>query len=103
MAKRPPSLTSAQRRQLKSLAHPLDAIVQVGAKGITRGLLDAIDQALTDHELIKVRVQESCPVPRKEAAAQLADPVDAHEIGLVGRVVILYRRHPSKPKIPLES
>jgi RNA-binding protein len=103
MAKRPTTLTGAQRRQLKALAHDLEPTVQVGAKGITPGLLDAIDQALTDHELIKVRVQESCPVPRKEAAGQLADPVDAHEIGLIGRVLILYRRHPTEPTIPLRS
>ncbi len=103
MAKRPLTLTGAQRRQLKALAHDLSPLVQVGAKGITQQLLDAIDQALTDHELIKVRVQESCPVPRKEAAALLADPVDAHEVGLIGRVVILYRRHPTEPTIPLRT
>lgn len=103
MTKRPPTLDGKQRRQLKALAHDLEPTVQVGGKGISQGILDAIDQALTDHELIKVRLGEGCPIPRKEAGSLLSDPVDAHDIGLIGRIVILYRRHPTDPVIPLRT
>jgi len=103
VAKRPLTLTGKQRRQLKGLAHDLDPIVMVGAKGVTPTLLEAIDQALTDHELVKVKLLESCPVPRKEVGPLIAEPLDAHEIGLIGRVLILFRRHPDTPVIPLKG
>ena len=99
--KRPTSLTSKQRRQLRSLAHHLEPVVQVGQKGLTDELVSAVDQALEDHELIKVRVAEAAPVERRRSG--LADRVDAHEIGVIGRVVILYRRHPEKPRVPLQG
>lgn len=99
--KRPPTLTGQQRRQLRALAHHLSPTVQVGAKGVTEELLGAVDQALNDHELIKVRVAEGAPVERKNTG--LADRVDAHEVGVVGRVVILYRRHPEEPRVPLRA
>lgn len=101
--KRPATLTAKQKKQLKSLAHHLDPLVRVGDKGITDGVLDAVDQALTDHELIKVKVLEDAPIDRKAAGAALAEPLDAHDIGVVGRVVILYRRHPEHPVIPLKG
>jgi RNA-binding protein YhbY len=50
-----------------------------------------------------VKVSEDAPVDRKEAGEKLAGPLDAHDIGFIGRIVILYRRHPETPVIPLES
>ncbi len=101
--KRPPVLSGKQRRQLRALAHHLSPVVSVGARGVTDELVAAVDQALTDHELIKVRVAEGAPIDRKAAGPELAERTEAHDVGLVGRVVILYRRHPDKPRVPLSS
>jgi RNA-binding protein len=94
-------LTGGQRRRLRALAHHLSPVVQVGKEGVTDSLLGAVEQALEDHELIKVRVLESAPVARKEAGQEIADWLGAHVAGGVGRVLILYRRHPNKPSIRL--
>ncbi len=99
--KRPPNLTGKQRRELRGLAHHLEPLVHVGNDGVTQGVIDAVDRALTDHELVKLRVLDTCPVDRKSVGALVADPNDAHEVGVIGRIVILYRRHPEKPKVPL--
>ncbi len=101
--KRPATLTSKQRRQLRALAHDLSPLVVVGKEGITDSLRDAVDEALTQHELIKVRVLESAPIDRGAAAEDLAAKLDAHAIGEIGRIVILYRRHPSEPVVPLRG
>jgi len=99
--RRPPHLTGKQRRQLRSLAHNLSPVVQVGHKGITEQLLEAVDVALTDHELIKVKMLEGPPVERKSAGGLIAERVGAHDVGVIGRVLILYRRHPDNPRVPL--
>jgi RNA-binding protein len=101
--KRPAEISGKQRRQLRALAHQLDPLVQIGQKGLTAEIFAAVDQALDDHELVKIRVAEGSPVERKDVGPALAEKLDAHDVGLIGRVVILYRRHSEAPKIPLRT
>ncbi len=102
MQRRPKNdLTGSQRKHLRGEAHHLDPLVRVGREGITLGIADAVNDALEAHELIKVRVLEGAPLKRAEAADALALACGAHVVGQVGRVVILYRRHPTKPQIAL--
>ena len=49
------SLNGAQRRFLKSLAHHLKPVVQIGKSGISDALVESVSQALDSHELIKIR------------------------------------------------
>ncbi len=93
----PPSLTGAQRKHLRGLAHGLDPVVHVGQHGVTDPVLDAVHEALLTHELIKVRLHE--PEDKKATAAEIADGTHAALCGLVGHTVILYRPHPERPKI----
>ena len=95
------ALDSSQRKHLRALAHPLEPLVLVGQEGITEAVLAAVDRALTDHELIKVRMRQ--PEDKKEMASALAMRTDATLCGLIGHTVILYRRHPQKPKIQVEE
>ena len=88
-----------QRKYLRGLAHDLKPIVQVGHSGVTAAVERAVDAALTDHELIKVRMHE--PEDKRALAAQLAAATAGEVCGLVGHTVILYRRHPKEPAIVL--
>ena len=67
-----PDLTGAQRRHLRSLAHPLRPVVLVGEAGLSEAVLKALDDALTSHELVKVRLRQ--PENKKEAARALGLP-----------------------------
>ncbi len=95
-------LTGLQKRHLRGLAHPLKPLVQVGKNGLTDAVVEAVDQALDSHELIKVRVSDSSE-GRKELALALAERSESHWVGTVGHVVTLYRRQddPEKRKIEL--
>ena len=92
-------LSGKQRRFLRAEAHDLEPIVMVGKEGLSPTVVDAVQAALLAHELIKVRVLDTAPVERKQVAEQLPPLVKAELAGLVGRVVILYKRHPSEPRI----
>lgn len=94
-----PELQGFERKYLRGLAHSFNALVQVGQSGITEGVIEAVDQALTDHELIKVRMYQ--PEDKKAMAAELAERSCAALCGLVGHNVILYKPHPKKPTIKL--
>jgi RNA-binding protein len=94
-------LNGKQRRYLRAMAHGASPIVHLGKAGVTEALLGAVNQALLDHELIKVRVLEECPVDRKEAAALMSDALKAELVQVLGRSVLLYRKHPEEPTIVL--
>ena len=96
-------MTGKERRHLRALAHRLSPVVIVGQRGLTDAVMRQVDGALTDHELIKVRLGGECPVGKDEAAGALAERTGADVAGTVGRVLILYRPHPEKPRIVLPT
>lgn len=96
-----PELAGFQRRHLRALAHPLRPLVQVGAGGASASVLAAVDAALDDHELVKVRLRE--PQDKRTLARTLAQGSGAALCGVVGHTVILYRPHPERPRIELPS
>ncbi len=96
-------LTGKQRRFLRAEAHSLQPIVMIGKEGLSETVLDATREALLAHELIKIRVLESAPMDRKEVSETLPSLVDAELAGLIGRILVLYKRHPSKPKVGLPT
>jgi len=95
-----PSLSGAQRQRLRGRAHDLEPVVLVGQAGVTEAVVKAVDEALLAHELIKVRLHQ--PEDKKGAAAEIAERTAAALCGLVGHTVILYRPHPTHPRIVVE-
>lgn len=94
-------LTGKQRRHLRALAHELKPIVQVGKGGIDDGLVKAIDRALADHELVKVKIGEGAGLDRHEAADAIAEQTHSEVAQVLGNVVVLYRADPEDPQITL--
>ncbi|MGQ0506258.1 MAG: ribosome assembly RNA-binding protein YhbY [Myxococcaceae bacterium] len=91
-------LTGKQRRKLRAMGHHLDPVVLVGASGVTEGVIAAVDQALQDHELIKVKVNEG-PDDRHEAAEKLSEKTASAVAQVLGRTVLLFRKRDEKSKI----
>jgi RNA-binding protein len=95
-------LTARQRAHLKSLAHPLKPVLQIGRDGITDAVARSVEDALHTRELLKVKVLESAPADAREVGASLAGGLDGvHLVQVIGRTVVLYRRHPDTPRIEL--
>ena len=96
------NLSSRQRQRLKGLAHGLTISVQIGAAGLTDGVIDATNKALAAHELIKIKVGQGSDIDRKTGAAELAQRTQAQVAGVIGRVWILYRPDPNEPRIEFD-
>ena len=88
-------------RYLRGLGHHLEPVVQIGKEGITAGVVTATRAALLAHELVKVKILTESPVDRKLAGEELAARVGASLAQTLGRTLLLYKRHPNKPKIVL--
>ncbi len=83
-------LTPSQKRKLKSSAHSLSPVVQIGKNGLAPGLISAVNQALNDHELIKIKFI-GFKDEKKSISAELAAAVSASIVDIVGNVLILFK------------
>jgi RNA-binding protein len=97
------SLSGKQRRYLRSLGHALNPVVQIGRGGVSDPIIEAVESALADHELIKIRLGQGSELERHSAANQLAERTGADVAQVLGNTVLLYRRHPERPVIELPA
>jgi RNA-binding protein len=91
-------LSAGKRKELRAAAHALQPIVHVGHGGVHEPIIAAVERALSDHELIKVRLHE--PEDKQAMAEQLASQTGSTLCGLVGHTVILYRPKPEPKPAP---
>ena len=94
-------LNGKQRRKLRALGHALDPVVIVGKEGVTDGVASAVDVALGTHELIKVKLGPASGEDRHGAGDELAERTGSELVQVLGKVILLYRRHPEEPKIQI--
>ena len=90
-------MTSKQRAAFRSQAQSLSPIVMVGHDGITGGVIDALDAALTDHELVKVRFQDFKEMA-KDLSNELASKTRSTLVSVTGFTAVFYRINPEKRK-----
>ena len=95
-------LTGKQKRYLRGLGHGLKPVLQIGKNEINAAQTAEADAALATHELIKVRILESCEMDRHEVAAVLAKASGADVAQVLGRTLLLYRKG-EEPKIELPA
>ena len=95
------TLTGKQARYLRGLGHHLKPVVMIGKDEVNEAIIAATDEALTIHELIKVKLQEGCVANRKDVAAELATATDSSIAQILGRNILLYREGEEKTiKLP---
>jgi RNA-binding protein len=93
-------LNGKQKRFLRGLGHGLKAVITVGKGEVSASLIRETGEALSVHELIKVKILESCLMDRHEVAEALADGCQAEVAQVLGRTILLYRQG-VEPKIEL--
>jgi putative YhbY family RNA-binding protein len=97
------TLTGADKRALRALGNGLKATIYIGKQGVSEDILQAIVDAHEHAELIKLKVLDTCPLDRHEAAAALEERSGSQLVQVLGRTILLFRRHPKKPVISLPS
>ncbi|MFD0871475.1 MULTISPECIES: ribosome assembly RNA-binding protein YhbY [Paenibacillus] len=95
-------LTGKQKRYLRSLAHHLNPIFQVGKGGVNDHLITHIQEALEARELIKVTILNNCLEDREEVARELAEQSGAELVQKIGKIVVLYKESKENKSIELE-
>ena len=94
-------MTSKQRAYLKKISSTYDPIFQVGKSSITPEVCDAIDEALTARELIKINVLKNCADDPKVLAQIVSERTHSSVVQVIGKKIVLYRPDKKEPKIKL--
>jgi len=85
---------SKDLRQLRAQAHSLKPVVTIAGKGLAPSVLEELDRALNDHELIKVKVAVGDREQRDAMIGELCTQSDAHLVQRVGNIATLLRPNP---------
>ena len=93
-------LTGKQKRYLRSLAQTEQALFQVGKDGLSDNLIDTVEKAFSNRELIKIRLLKTIPVDKEEIAFDLAMHTKSEVVQIIGSTIVLYRKA-KNPKIIL--
>ena len=88
------SITSSTRKKYRQIGHHLRPIVTVGNSGITGGVIDEMQRALRDHELIKVKLNIEKKSERAREVKDLSTALNAHLIQMIGKNALLYKKNP---------
>lgn len=86
-------LNKQEIKELKGQAHHLKAIFQIGKNGLSDELIEGVDNAFNNRELIKISILQNCPYDKKEVAFDLARLTDSEVVQIIGRTIVLYKEN----------
>lgn len=93
-------LDNATIKRLRGIGHELKPIVMIGNKGITPTITEEIDRALSDHELIKIKLPAGTKEEREVIGTEIATAANAALVHTIGRMALLLRQNPNaNPKL----
>ena len=98
-------ITGKQRSYLKKLAQEIKPTVMIGKEELSEAVTASIDDYLSKHELVKVRLQDGAVLDTKETANEVAQDLGAEFVQAIGHIFVLYRQaaDPDKRKIDLRD
>jgi RNA-binding protein len=85
----------AQKKKLKSQAHPLKPVITIGQQGLTDAVLKETDLTLNAHELIKIKIRAE-KATRQQICEHLCQKLQAEPVQHIGQIIVVYRKNPEK-------
>lgn len=94
-------LRGKQKRFLRSKAHHLTPIFQVGKGGVNDNMIKQINDALEARELLKVSVLQNCEDDKDEVANDLSKGTRAEIVQVIGNTIVLYKESRENKQLEL--
>ncbi|MGB0446846.1 MAG: ribosome assembly RNA-binding protein YhbY [Pseudomonadales bacterium] len=88
------NLSQSQKKHLRSLGHSLHPLVTVAGNGLSSGVMEELERALTDHELIKVKFAVGDREVKKALIEELVKLSQATLVQSIGNIALIYRHNP---------
>lgn len=94
------ALSGKQKNYLRGIAHSLNPIVTIGAKGLTDAVMNEVELALDQHELVKVKLPGGDKQEKASLLALITAQSNSEPVQLIGRVGVIYRQN-DEPRLTL--
>ncbi|KAF8088065.1 hypothetical protein N665_0556s0017 [Sinapis alba] len=94
----PMKLTVKEKKNLASYAQSLGDKLKcqlIGKSGVTDSVVFSVLETLEKNELLKVKIQRTCPGTLEDMILHLEEATGSVAFGKIGRTVILYRPSPT--------
>lgn len=86
------SLNNQQKKQYKNIGHDLKPIVTIAGNGVSEGVINETERALSDHELIKIKLAVEDRESRHEIIELICKTCRCESVQQIGKVALLFRR-----------
>ncbi len=91
-------MTGKEKRALRARGNRLKAVITVGKEGLTGGTINHINAAFRTHDLLKVKLLDTCPQDKEEIAVFLKEIPETEVVQVLGRTFLIYRPLPEDEK-----
>ena len=85
------SASNSDKKKFRTIGHQLKPVVIIAQKGLTENIKEEIDRALTDHELIKIKLLTSTRAAKKELMEVICSEFNAECLQSIGHIILIYR------------
>lgn len=79
-------------KQLRAIGHKLKPVVTVAGNGLSDNVIAELERALTDHELIKIKLAVGEREAKATVTSEICERTGAQLIQSIGNVALLLRR-----------
>ncbi|TXC90021.1 ribosome assembly RNA-binding protein YhbY [Metabacillus litoralis] len=94
-------LKGKQKRFLRSEAHHLSPIFQVGKGGVNENMVNQISEALEARELLKISILQNCEEDKDTVAQEIVKGTKAELVQIIGNTIVLYKESKENKKLNL--
>ncbi len=95
------ALSKNQAKFLRAKCHDLKAVIMMGQKGLTEEVLSELDNALTHHELVKIKLAIDDREQRAQMIENICAKTQSQKIQSIGKTLSVYRVNTDKAVIEL--
>tara|TARA_B100002019_G_scaffold232759_1_gene206652 strand:- start:629 stop:931 length:303 start_codon:yes stop_codon:yes gene_type:complete len=81
-------INSDRKKYLRQIGHQLKPVVTISSNGLTESVLQEIERALNDHELIKIKLNIE---NKKDVIEELCGKTNCSIIQKIGHIVLIIR------------
>ena len=94
------ALSNEQKKAYRAIGHRLKPIVTIAGNGLSPSVLEELNRALDDHELIKVKIVVGDRTNKAAMVIELQDQTGALLVQQIGNIALILRNNPdAKPEL----
>ena len=86
------TISNTAKKQYRAIGHNLHPIVTIAQKGLSKNIRLELERALTDHELIKIKLIAADRDAKKALVAIICQEFKSECVQSIGHTALLYRR-----------